>query len=115
MIKVTYREDLTGFGIWDMTITGHANQAEVGKDIVCAAVSILWRTLLIELEKCRERGWLAMEYEDEIGSVWVHVKCYTMMNLVMEWFRFAMDGIVLIAEEYPQYLTVKEEKKNGDL
>ena len=47
MIAVSVRED-------GITIEGHANYAEYGKDIVCASVTALIRTLVKSIEDLTE-------------------------------------------------------------
>ena len=120
MINVAYRERTTGessLRIWtiDLSVTGHANAAEKGKDIVCASMSILCQTLLAKLIRCKNAGFISLEYESKDGSMWLHMKMYTVMTAILEWFDFTMDGIKMLAEEYPQYIKLKEEKEDGSI
>lgn len=52
MIQVTYRETERNRNI---TIEGHANYAETGQDIVCAAVSGIAFSLMGYVENCGDR------------------------------------------------------------
>ncbi len=50
MVKVHVVRDKTGF-IWELKVEGHAEAGEFGKDIVCAAVSVIAQTGLGALEE----------------------------------------------------------------
>lgn len=43
-------------------VKGHAGYAEPGKDIVCAAISVLYETLRLNLMQCSN-----LQYEEEDG------------------------------------------------
>lgn len=49
MVNITYHRDISR-----VTIVGHANSGEVGKDIVCASVSMLAQTLAAFVENMKE-------------------------------------------------------------
>ena len=95
-------------------ISGHAGAGKQGTDIVCAAVSVLAKTafkILSEREgldvwgEAPERGKFRMEIDcpahaaedlDFLGSTGV----------------FLMEGLLSVSEEYPDFCTVKIERRN---
>lgn len=88
--------------MWGITVNGHADYAESGHDIVCAAVSALTQTLVRSLDNftkdrithVQHNGYMRIDYEDlsEQGQL-----------LVDSFFI----GICGIAEAYPEYLKIK--------
>jgi uncharacterized protein YsxB (DUF464 family) len=79
-----------------VTITGHANYAKPGQDIVCAAVSVLVQTLIQSIEDlCTDR----IEYDMSAGSVDIkHGNLSAQAHLLMDSFFI---GCQMIADEYP--------------
>ena len=85
-----------------ITVSGHAGYAEAGKDIVCAAVSVLVQTLRISLQEFTNdqadwichKGYMKMEYKDlsEHG------------RLLMDSFFI---GICGIASAYPTHIQIR--------
>ena len=76
MIVVNVRKD-------GITIEGHANYAEYGKDIVCAGMTAIMRTFVKSIEDLTE---------DKIES----------KTLVDSFFV----GVCMIANEYPEYVKI---------
>lgn len=79
-----------------VTICGHANYAEPGQDIVCAAVSVLVQTLIQSIEDlCTDR----IEYDMSAGLVDIkHGNLSAQAHLLMDSFFV---GCQMIADEYP--------------
>lgn len=83
------------------TIEGHAGYAELGKDIVCASVSVLAQTVGRELEK-EGLG----RYESSPGfltcTVWADDGAYAtkLIGMMLDTFR-------LIEQEYPGHVSVQ--------
>lgn len=85
-----------------ITVDGHAEYADQGKDIVCAAVSILAQTLAVSLDNftndrithVQHNGHMRIDYKDlsERGQ------------LLIDSFFVGISGI---ANAYPEYLTIK--------
>lgn len=75
-----------------LTVEGHANYGEAGKDIVCAAVSTLTFTLLGSVETTEST--FADGYVDAY---------YKPNNAVTEAVR---NGFMMLAETYPDYVSV---------
>ena len=96
MIVVTRKQN-------GITIKGHAGYAEPGKDIVCAAVSILTQTLIKSFEDITAAkikysispGTADIKYRDLTGSA------HTLLN------SFFI-GIKMLADEYPEYVQLTE-------
>ena len=96
MIKVVRKDNI-------ITISGHANSAEYGKDIVCASVSSIIYTTINALKKIKESS---IDVEDNSSKMIIKLlvedeitKCLTenMMELLKS-----------IEEDYPKNLSVKE-------
>ena len=98
--------------IWDrlrLDVEGHAGYAEEGKDIVCAGVSILTYALARALEEAEQRG--RCEYKAKIEGdralIWANATMGS-LNEIKAYFRFAVNGLKMLAEQYPGNVTVKE-------
>lgn len=94
MIKITRFK-------YSILISGHANYAEPGKDIVCAGISALAQTLIRSLE---ELTTTEIKYVMQPGTVDISYK-----NL-SEHARALVDsffiGCELIAREYPENVQI---------
>lgn len=91
-----------------LEVTGHAGYGPHGADIVCAAVSILVQTLVKNLIKFSDHGWYTLEYDLSAGNAYVHCKVNGYFSLVVEMFRFTMEGLKMLAEEYPKHIKIDE-------
>ncbi len=83
-----------------LTIHGHAGYAEKGRDIVCAAVTALAGTL----ERCmKEVGEGSCEWKE--GET-----CFTALGTenLRPCFETVLTGLRMLAEEFPDYVTLKE-------
>ena len=89
---------------------GHAGMAEAGKDIVCAGISALTQTLANALNS--ERGiQFDVEVDEEAGLLRISgVSCWgaEARKTAEAYFRMAEIGLKAIAQEYPDYVKVKE-------
>ena len=101
MIQVTYNEVGDEMILW---AEGHAGYAEKGKDIVCAAVSVLMQTLAYSIGTCM--------MDDGRGlSVQAHQSCDNMAK-----FELVTDGLILLAKQYPEnvrYTNAHADKTDG--
>ena len=110
MIKVTIFKDKKGY-IEGYKISGHAGYDIKGKDIVCAAVSVLAQTTLISLFKVcnvpenqieytlNEEGFLNISLSKAID---VSIRMRT--EIVLKTFEV---GIKSILESYSEYVALK--------
>ncbi|MBE6147933.1 MAG: ribosomal-processing cysteine protease Prp [Firmicutes bacterium] len=85
-----------------ITISGHANSAEYGKDIVCASVSSIIYTTINALKKIQEES---IEVEDKGSMI---IKVLTDDEIVKTLIENMMELLKSIEEDYPKNLSVKE-------
>lgn len=82
-----------------ITIDGHANYAPRGQDIVCAAISALWQTLLCSLDALTED----ITERNE-------TKLYMANRNLSEGAQLLTDsffiGVEAVANAYPEYVKV---------
>ena len=98
MIQVTYNE--VGAEMI-LRAEGHAGYAEKGKDIVCAAVSVLMQTLACSVGTCMGNDGKGFS-----------VVCKKSNNNIAK-FELVTDGLVLLQREYPEnvrYINATERK-----
>ena len=99
MIEITYHRRLNS-----LEMHGHANVGKKGRDLVCAAASILAETLILNAEWLKEQGALShLEQSAEDGSVAVWCKpkggMDSIVTLVMDTICM---GFAALAEKYPK-------------
>lgn len=89
-----------------ITIKGHANYAEYGKDIVCASVSTLIQTLIASLEELTEED---LSYQAEAGNVEIvfNEDLSEVAQLLVKSFFIGANGI---AAAYPDHVTVTDRR-----
>jgi uncharacterized protein YsxB (DUF464 family) len=84
-----------------INIGGHANYDEPGRDIVCAAVSMLTQTLIQSLEELTE---------EKIKYVMIPGTVHIQFGDLSERARLLVDsffvGVSMLAEEYPDNVNV---------
>ena len=84
-----------------LSVKGHANYAEHGKDIVCAGVSTLIQTLIESLESLTTD-----KIKYDISPGWVDIKHGNLSErgqLLIDSFFIGINGI---ASVYPDYVRV---------
>ena len=84
-----------------LTIKGHAEYAAIGKDIVCAGVSVLAQTLIQSLEELTTD-----KIKYDISPGWVDIKHGNLSGrgqLLMDSFFI---GVQMIADEYPDNVKI---------
>ena len=105
MITVTYENHT-------IKALGHANYAEVGKDIVCAGVSILTYTLIASLAELTEDE---IEVEMNSGKNIIKFKENPSKRAQLLIDSFFI-GIQALVAEYPDYVncpSIEDTKSNG--
>ena len=95
MIAVSVRKD-------GIQISGHANYAETGKDIVCAGVTALTQTLIGSIEDLTRDE---IEYEILTGKVDIHYRNLSKEGKLLVDSFFI--GICLIADEFPDHVRIE--------
>ena len=94
MIEVTVCKD-------EIKISGHANYAVSGSDIVCAGVTALAHTLIKSIEDLTDDK---IEYEISPGRV--DIKYGNLSEKSKTLVDSFFIGICMIAEEFPEYVRI---------
>lgn len=95
MIAVSVRKD-------GITVNGHANYAEAGKDIVCAGVTALTQTLIKSLEHLTRDE---IKYEISPGRADIHYGNLSEEgSLLVDSFFI---GVCQIADEFPDHVRIE--------
>lgn len=82
-------------------MSGHANYATKGEDVVCAAVTILSLTTLQSLVDLTED-----EIEYDVQPGWVDIKYGDLSEKAKTLVDSFFIGICLIADEFPGYIRI---------
>lgn len=90
-----------------LRIQGHAGYAESGKDIVCAAVSALWGTLNMELDRREKTGQGVHEVAD--GTVLFRPADNKDEAEIRDIFGMIWGGILLLSTQYGGWIDAKRE------
>lgn len=101
MIHIIYRPEHSL-----VTVEGHAESAEEGKDLICAAVSALTQTLLCNLTLLEARGAIRIEArEADKGSARLHaVPRARYRSVTALIFQTVCVGFDFLASEYPDFV-----------
>lgn len=90
-----------------LSITGHANYAEPGKDIVCAGVSVLAQTLIASIEELTTDE---IKYSMQPGTVCIkHGKLSERAQVLVASFFV---GVEAIAATYPDNVRIDQALKS---
>lgn len=92
MIVVSVRKD-------GITVSGHANYAETGKDIVCAGVTALVQGLIKSIEDLTSDK---IQYDITPGRADIHFKDLSGAGKLLVDSFFL--GICLIADDFPEHI-----------
>lgn len=101
MVEITYYRDCHR-----VTVKGHASSGELGKDLVCAAVSALTHTLAANVRQLALQG-AVRDHDIKISSGCAEISCnpvarYTStVELVLD---SVCIGYKVLAARYPEYL-----------
>ncbi|QUH26073.1 ribosomal-processing cysteine protease Prp [Serpentinicella alkaliphila] len=109
MIKVQIKRSRNG-EIQSFSINGHANADEYGKDIVCAAVSVLSQTTLLGLHDIAK---IEIDFKVQDGNL----ECKLPVNLSNDKRQKAnllletmIMGIKNIYESYSEYIAIHDKE-----
>ena len=86
-----------------ITVKGHANYAEPGKDIVCAAISTLAQTLIYSIEDLAESQ---IKYHISPGTV--DIKYWDLSKDAQLLVNSFFIGCQMIADNYPDNVRVEK-------
>jgi uncharacterized protein YsxB (DUF464 family) len=93
-----------------LNVSGHANSDEIGKDLVCCALSILVDSLSRYMAVKEEEGalhYLANEVQE--GSALIAaLPTERSAQEVRGAFEMAREGLRALADEYPEYIKLEE-------
>ena len=102
MIQATYYRNYNR-----LTVTGHANSAEPGHDLVCASASMLAYTLAANVANMADNGQVRQPIiENSEGNT--EISCnprHKLKNTVTLVFDSICVGFELLAHDYPEYIT----------
>lgn len=107
MITVTVRDN--DFRVVSLEMTGHANYAEHGSDIVCAAVSALVLTTVNSIE--RLASYQPVVEVDEQNGGYLYFETLTNLTSEQEYITHILlqnllYGLEDIQEQYASYLSI---------
>lgn len=101
------------------SVSGHANYAEYGYDIVCAGVSALTQTVLISLvEVCGiEENSILYKIDDETGFLDVSLP-KNIEAFKLERAQILLSSLVIginsMIESYPEYINLENRRCSDD-
>ena len=98
--------EITGF-----KVSGHAGYDMFGKDIVCAAVSVIVGMLANEIEN-HEEMYPGQQVEVKSGLAMIHTAYRSKLraNIV---FDMVVDALLALEEQYPEYIKILISKTMG--
>ena len=103
MINITFHPKT-----FELKIEGHAHHGKKGEDIVCAAISTLFYTLVEALQQSDDMMTSSLSYDDNEGQG--YIKCFPkeeyMGNIVRTYWTVLV-GMELVANNYPNNVTFK--------
>ena len=104
--KFSLNEDT---GLITLKVKGHANQAEKGKDIVCASATILSYTVAQIVKNIYSRGGHKKPPTIKLSDGYAHISCYPTEDAyeeVLHTYLVAQVGFGLLAHNYPKYVSL---------
>ena len=102
MLRVTYAQEAHL-----LTLQGHARSGAYGRDLICAAASILALTLEAAVGRLAAQGFVT-EPETLLGEGYARISCRPspgQEDLTRQVFSSICAGYELLAEAYPQYVS----------
>ncbi|MDR7857074.1 ribosomal-processing cysteine protease Prp [Tissierella sp.] len=94
------------------TIKGHAKYDEHGKDIICAAISVLSQTALLSLVEvcCLDERDIKYSIDEKTGFLDVNLPKNIEIS-ILEKTQIVLNSLVVginsVIESYPQYVTLE--------
>lgn len=85
---------------YSLRVEGHAEFADKGKDIVCAAVSILAQSCIASIDKMRRAGYIRAPTVDR-GTASIYIDFYGDEPESDVFLLATITGLKLLAENYP--------------
>ena len=109
MIKVKIHKNDTRRWL-RLRVIGHAGQAEIGQDIVCASASILTYTMAQIIKDMGETGRLEnklIRLKEGYATITCVCKDYEAYYEALSALNVAQVGYSLLAHNYPQYVELQ--------
>ncbi len=106
MLKVTFEQKDRKL---ILRLEGHAGQADIGHDIVCASASILAYTVAQFVKEAEAQGDLKSPPELKLESGDTVISCEPsdeLIYMMQDMYLFAEMGYHLLAYNYPQFVEV---------
>ena len=105
MIDITYSRDRN-----HVTVTGHAMAGKMGEDLVCAAATIITRTLAANVA---DLSAMKIVHDPVIllqaGNAEISCKCHKKKKDMVEViFSSVAKGYEILANQYPEYVSYTE-------
>ena len=94
-----------------LSLVGHSGYADIGKDIVCSACSILAYTVAQFVKEADESGYLKTPPTIKLESGNTAITCQPIDDLLIDIqniYFFAEKGYELLAQNYPQNVELKQ-------
>lgn len=94
---------------YEITMDGHAGYAEQGKDIVCAAASILLYTLADTLKRFESICDSDINIDDDNGKIKAVIKCTPKQSFegnIQLVYQIILNGLQLLADGYPDNVKI---------
>ena len=107
MLKVSFEQKGNNLSL---KLEGHAGQADIGHDIVCASASILAYTVAQFVKEAEANGCLKASAEIKLESGDAVVSCNPIDDMLIDIqniYLFAEKGYHLLAHNYPQFVDLK--------
>ena len=107
MLKVTFEQKNNNL---ILKLEGHAGQADIGQDIVCASASILAYTVAQFVKEAEARGDLKSQPEVKLEKGDAFISCEPADDILygmQDCYLFAELGYNILAHNYPQYVELK--------
>ena len=114
MTQITIKEDHKNMTI-SLTAKGHAGYANIGKDVVCASISMLTQTFAQIALALREQG-AKVIYRERDGAVHIHIgiddtdegrELFEGASCSLQTIEV---GYRLLAKWYPDYIKITSER-----
>lgn len=112
-VEIGYRQDTR---VATLKVKGHAGQAEIGQDIVCASASILAYTLAQVIKSMEHHGDLIEPPTIALESGDTEISCRArddyLFAEVLHAFFVIKTGYALLAHNYPQFVELITDGKD---
>lgn len=105
VIIYRFKDQIVGFDI-----SGHANYDDYGKDIVCAAVSVLAQTTISSIHELAELK--GFEYKIDSGHTFIKIKPKNINGSAQLLLKSFELGLMGIKQSYNNYINIIQQEVN---